>query len=217
MASVSLPNGSQLHVEASRGSALPVTVATNASPCVMTSTAHGLSNGDIVLVSNSWSRTKNRIYRVAGVTANTFELEGSDTTDTDVYAAGSGVGNVYEIQSWTEVAQWLNPQTQGGEQQFATYQFVPDQDESRIPTNRSAAGLNLELGDDPTDAGQVLLNTADEDREPRAIRLSNVNGSKTYYYAYITIGQTPTMDVNNIQRVPVTFSYLNPKPTRYST
>jgi hypothetical protein len=215
--SFSLPNGSLVHIESGRGSALPVTVATNAAPCVMTSTAHGLNNGDIVIVSSGWGRISNRVYRVANKTTDTIELEGSDTTDTDIFSAGSGLGNLYKVTGWTELQQVLNPQSQGGEQQFGTVQFLADRDETRFPTNRSAAGLNMEIADDPTSAGQVLANVADEDGQPRAVRLSNINGSKTFYYGYITIGQTPTMDSNNVQRVPVTVSYLNPKPTRYAS
>ena len=78
-----LPNGSTVHIGSAVGSALTVTAATNANPCVMTSTAHGLSNGDYVIIYTSgWSRTTERVFRVANITANTFELEGHDTSST---------------------------------------------------------------------------------------------------------------------------------------
>jgi hypothetical protein len=214
---VSLPNGSTFHISSGTGSALPVTVATNAAPCVMTSTAHGLANGDVVIVVSGWGRITNRVWRVANITANTFELEGSDTSDTDAYPAGSGIGTATEVTGWTQLQQVTDPQSQGGEQNFTTFQFVEDLDETRIPTNRSAAGLNLSVGDDPTLAGHILATQADEDRVPRAVRISAVNGAKTYYYSWITIGKTPTMNVNQIMTVPVTLSFLNPSPVRYAS
>ena len=84
----SLPNGSTIHIGSAVGSALTVTLATNANPCVMTSTAHGLSNGDYIIVTSGWARTTDRVFRVANITANTFELEGHDTSSTSVFAAG---------------------------------------------------------------------------------------------------------------------------------
>ena len=60
----SLPNGSTIHIGSTVGSALTVSAATNANPCVMTSTAHGLSSGDYVIVSSGWARTTDRVFRV---------------------------------------------------------------------------------------------------------------------------------------------------------
>src|SRR4249919_4185505 len=120
--SYSLPNGSTVHIGSAVGSALTVTVATNANPCVMTSTAHGLSNGDYVIVTSGWSRTTDKVFRVANITTNTFELEGHDTTSTTVYAAGSGTGSVKKVTTWTQITQVLGVTSQGGEQQCATYQ-----------------------------------------------------------------------------------------------
>lgn len=65
-----------------------LTNATAAAPCVITSTAHGLSNGNMVgiggIVGTVGTNTNNgvngKLWQVANVTADTFELEGSDTS-----------------------------------------------------------------------------------------------------------------------------------------
>lgn len=211
-----LPNGSTIHIGALSGSALPVTVATNANPCVMTSTTHGLANGDYVMVQSGWSRLTDRVFRVANVTADTFELEGTNTSDTDIYPVGSGVGSVEKVASWTQLTQVLGVTSQGGEQQYATYQPLEGDREVRIPTIKSGGGLDIEVGDDPTLAGFVAAQAANDDRVARPVRITNANGSKSLFYSYVSADKVPQMNVNQVQTSRVSLSHLN-EAVRYSS
>jgi|SRR5215207_10180979 len=57
-----------------------ITGATNATPIVITSTSHGLSDGDLVAITSVGGNTNaNGVFRVAGSTANTFQLTDPDT------------------------------------------------------------------------------------------------------------------------------------------
>lgn len=211
-----LPNGSTVHIGSAYGSDLTVTAATNANPCVMTSTAHGLANGDYVVVTSGWTRTTDRVFRVANVAANTFELEGHDTSDTNVYAAGSGIGSVKEVTTWTQLSQVLNITSQGGEQQYATYQPLEGDREVRIPTIKSGGGLDMEVGDDPTLAGFVAAMAANDDREARAVRITAANSSKSLFYSYIAADKVPQMNVNQVMTARISLSHLG-EATRYSS
>jgi hypothetical protein len=52
--------------------------ATNATPIVITSTAHGFSNGDLVAITGVGGNTAaNGNFAISSVAANTFELDGS--------------------------------------------------------------------------------------------------------------------------------------------
>lgn len=212
----SLPNGSTLFIGSAYGSALTVTTLTNANPGVATSTAHGLSNGDYVVVTSGWSRLNNRLVRVAGVTTNTFELEGINTTDTDIYPSGSGIGSVREVTTFTQITQVLQPTSQGGEQQFLAYQFLEDDAQTEIPTTKTAGGFNFSVADDPTLAGYIAMAAANDDREARALRVNLANGSKLCYYAYLTLNETPSLTVNELMACQATARFLN-KPTRYTS
>lgn len=213
----SLPNGSTIHIGSAVGSALTVTTATNANPCVMTSTAHGLSNGDYVIVfSSGWARTLERVFRVANITANTFELEGHNTTDTAVYAAGSGIGSVKKVTTWTQITQVLNVTSQGGEQEFAEYQPLEGDRKVRIPTIKSGGGLDIEVGDDPTLSGFIAAAAANDDRVARALRITNANSSKSLFYSYVSADKVPQMNVNQVQTARISLSHLN-EATRYSS
>lgn len=67
--------------------------ATNASPIVVTVTAHGYSNGNTVYISGVGGNTAaNEQWVIANVTANTFELSGS--TGNGAYTSGGVVGKV---------------------------------------------------------------------------------------------------------------------------
>lgn len=211
-----LPNGSTVHIGSAYGSDLTVSAATNANPCVMTSTAHGLSNGDYVVATSGWTRTTDRVFRVANVTANTFELEGHDTSDTDVYTAGSGTGSVKKVTTWTQISQVLNITSQGGEQQYATYQPLEGDREVRIPTIKSGGGLDMEVGDDPTLAGFVAAMAANDDRVARAVRITAANSSKSLFYSYVSADKVPQMNVNQVMTARVSLSHLN-EATRYTS
>lgn len=67
-----------------------ITAATNANPCVITSAAHGLASNDVVLIKSVGGMTElngNR-YVVTSVTANTFALQGINSTAYGVYTSG---------------------------------------------------------------------------------------------------------------------------------
>lgn len=87
--------------------AVNITNATQASPVVITSNAHGFSNGDRVVITgvSGMVELNNREFVVAGVTANTFNLTltGSlanvDGTGYTAYTSGGTAAEVYEISS----------------------------------------------------------------------------------------------------------------------
>lgn len=212
---VSLPNGSLVAIGSAVGSAITTTALANANPCVVTATAHGLTAGDIVIVTSGWSRINGKVFRVANPAANTFELEGLSTLDTSIYPAGSGTGTVKEVTTFTQISQILSSSSTGGEQRFLTYQFLESDNEVEIPTVKSGGGVNFEVGDDPTLPGYAAIEAANDDRAPRAIRVSLANGSKLYYYGYISINKTPSLSVNELMRVQVTVRFIN-EPVRYS-
>lgn len=214
MGTVSLPNGAIVAIASGYGSALATTIVTNANPGVATSTAHGLTNGDFVEVTSGWGRLDQKVVRVSGVTANTFNLEGIDTTLTSIYPAGSGIGSVRKVTGYTQLAQILSSNSSGGEQQFTTYQFLEGDSQKQIPTTKNAAGLTFSVADDPAQAGFILASAANDDRLKRAVKISLPGGSILSYNAYVSINKTPSLSVNEIMAVQATLSLLA-EPTRY--
>lgn len=211
---VSLPNGVTLALATTYGSALTVSSATNANPAVLTSTAHGLANGDFVEVTSGWSRANSRIFRVASVAANTFALEGFDTTSTTLFPTGSGVGSVRKITAFTQISQVLETTSSGGEAQFATYSFLEDDYDRQLPTTTSAQSLSLSIADDQTLAGFVALRNASNSRTATGLRASLPNGSIILYNGIVSMDETPSFTKNQVMAVKASFS-LQGKPVRY--
>ena len=205
---VSLPNGALVAIASGYGTAQTVSAISNANPGVATAAGHTLANGDFIEVTSGWSRLTNKIVRVSGVAAGVFSLEGIDTTLTSIYPAGSGAGSVRKISGWTQLSQILSSSSSGGEQQFTTYQFLESDGEKRIPTTKSAAGLTFTIADDPTLAGYILASTANDDRLPRAVRVTLPNGSVILYNAYVSLNKTPGLTVNEVMACEVTLSLL---------
>lgn len=213
---VQLPNGSLVAIASGYGSPITATGISNGDPGVVTAAAHGLSDGDIIEVTSGWSRLTDKIVRVDNSATGTFELEGINTTSTSVYASGGGAGTVREITGWTQLAQILTSASQGGEQQFLTYQFLEADAEKRIPTFKNAAGITFSIAYDPDLSGYQLVQTANDDRQQRAVRITLADGSLLYYNAYISLGTIPSLDVNQLMAVEVTLSLLN-EPVRYAS
>lgn len=213
---VSLPNGSLVALASGYDAAITTTAVSNANPAVATVASHTLVTGDFIEVTSGWSRLDMKIVRVAATTATTVTLEGINTTSTTIYPAGSGTGSIRKITGWTQLSQITGSTSEGGEQQFATYQFLESDAERRIPTNKSAAGITFTVADDPTLAGHQLALTANDDRVPRAVRVILANNARLLYNAHISMSTIPSLTVNELMSVEVTLSLLA-EPVRYAT
>jgi hypothetical protein len=209
-----LPNGAIMEIAAAFSTAILATAISNANPAVVSAAAHGLDDGDIIVVNSGWTRLNGKVARVADSETGTFALEGIDTTKTTVYTEGSGAGSVRSVSSWAQIAQITEVATSGGDQQFATFGFLEDDDDRQLPTTKSPISMTITVADDPLLAYVPVCETADEDKEARVVRLTLPNGSVIYYNAYVSITSTPTLSRNNIMTRVITLS-LASRPTRY--
>lgn len=210
-----LPNGSILEIAATFSALKPVTAITNANPAVATSAAHGLADGDVVVVNSGWTRLNDKVARVAESDVGTFELEGINTTNTVVYTAGAGAGSVRAASGWAQISQITGSTSAGGEQQFTTFGFLEESDDRQLPTTKSPMSMSITVADDPSLPYVAAVEAAEDDRAPRVLRLTLPNGSVIYYNAYVSITATPTLDRNNIMTRTITLS-LASRPTRYA-
>jgi hypothetical protein len=84
-----------------------ITAITKANPAVVTANSHGLSNGDRVFIASVSGMTEvnNREFTVAGVTTNTFQLSGIDSSAFTTYTSGGTVGEIVEVTTTYTTAQ----------------------------------------------------------------------------------------------------------------
>lgn len=215
--SVSLPNGSIVAIASGYGASKSMTAISNATEAVATlESSHGVVENDYLEVTSGWSRLNSRIVRADSVSTNDVTFEDINTSSTSRYPAGSGTGSIREISGWTQIPQIIGSTSEGGEQQFTTYQLLEADSEVRIPTTKSPAGITFTVADDPTLPGFVLIQAANDDRLPRAIRVTLSNGAILLYNAYVSLSPIPTLTVNEVMSVQVTLSLLA-EPVRYAS
>lgn len=76
-----------------------ITGVTQANPAVVTSASHGYSNGDSVWIDNivGMEEVNRQEFTVAGVTTNTFQLSGVDSTGYTAYASGGTAEKIVQV------------------------------------------------------------------------------------------------------------------------
>ncbi|MEE4675365.1 phage tail protein [Pseudomonas alliivorans] len=210
-----LPNGATLQIASAYGAAIPVTALSNANPAVATAAAHGLADGDIISVTSGWTRLNDRAARVDNSLSGSFELEKINTLNVQPYPAGSGAGSVREVTAFVEISQITDVGTSGGDQQFTTFGFLADDDDRQLPTSKNPISMSFTVADDPDLPYVAVVEEADEDKQPRVLRLNLPGGSVILYTAYVSITATPTLSRNNVMSRTITIS-LAGRSTRYS-
>lgn len=211
-----LPDGAIVSLATTMGTAKTVSALTNAATGVATSTAHGFTDGDLVIMSSGWSNLDNRIVRVDNSATNVFDIEGVDTSSVTLFPAGSGTGSATEITAFTQITQIMGFATSGGDQQFATYSFLEQNFETQIPTISSAQTITIDIADDPALAGYIALKAASDARATRGLKIAMPDGSFILYYGYVSLNETPSVSKGAVMQVKATFSLLG-RPVRYAS
>lgn len=211
----SIPDGTTIHLGTTFGTPVSITAISNATTAVATAAGHSLSAGDIITVKSGWQRINERVFRVANPLASTFELEGLDTSDTTAFPTGTSAGSATKVLTFTQITQVIGISTSGGDQQYATVSPLEADFEIQIPTMYSAQSLSMEIGDDPSLVGYQALKKAADARAIRPLMMINKNGSKIYYYGYVSLNETPTKNKGQVDTVNSSFSLLS-RPTRYA-
>lgn len=138
-----------------------------------------------------------------------------DTTDVIRYPAGGGIGSAKKVLTWQQIQQVMNPTTSGGEQQFVQYQYLEDDDQRQLPTFRNAQSFSMPIADDPNLPQWAVIEAADQSKALQVIRLTLRNGSEVFYNGYVSVSDTPTLNVNEIMTRTLTIA-LDGRPVRYN-
>jgi len=201
------PNGTIFSLATAYEAPLTLSAISNADPGVATSAAHGLSDGDIIVVSSGWTGLNDRTIRVADPATGTFSLEGVNTTSTSRFPAGAGEGTAKKVQTWVSLSQVTDSASSGGEQQFAQWVYLDDGRQRQRPTFKNAKSLQLTLDYDPALAWYDALINADLDGDPVAVRAALPNGAYLYYNMYVGFDGEPSMTINQNMSVVASFSH----------
>ena len=212
----SVPTGTTFFVASTFGSSKNTTIVTNAAEAVVTSTAHGYSNGDQIEVTSGWGRINRRVFRIKSVTTDTFVLESQDTTNTTFFPAGAGIGSVRKITAWQQLVSIIGVTTSGGDPRQVEYTFLDNDVSYSVNDGFSATSITLELDADTiATPGYALLRTFTEVQTDTCLRINKRNGGVTYQPSTCALNEVEQMQGGQINRVRCAFNGNN-RATRYA-
>lgn len=198
MASIPLPNGAKLAIATTLGTAKVVTAVTNANPAVASSTAHGLTDGAILLASApGWLLLDNSVRRVDDSDTGTFEYEGLNSTSTTRFPAGGGVGSVRAITAWTQIPKVPTFETTGGDPKSGTTSYIDSEQDFEYFTGTNPTRLNFTVSYAPDSAHHAALQAASDSGEIQAVRLVLKDGKTLYYPGTLFFNPKPTVTKDN--------------------
>ena len=178
-------------VQTALAAAVTITAISKAATGVATySGADTINTGDyIVMTAAGMTQVNDRVFRVANVntTANTFELEGEDTTAYDTFT--SGTCQVITFGASFNIMQTIN--VSGGDPEFADTTTIHDAVRKRAPTVVSPMSLSSDAIFDPADPGYIEATQAYKAKTKRAVKLRFGTGSKMALTGYFSAAGIP--------------------------
>lgn len=212
-----VPTGSTFFVASAIAAVKTVSAVTNAAEAVVTSTAHGYSNGDTVIMFSGWGRLQKRAFRIKTVTANDFVLEGADTTNTTFYPPGTGIGTVQKVTTFTQITTVMNPSSNGGEPKNVTYKFIESDVEYSINDGFTATSYTLELDADSIGSGgYTALKNLTEVQTDTVLKIVTRSGSINLVPCTVALNEVVRFTDGQINRVNASFNGNN-RAVRYAS
>ncbi len=210
------PSGTISSVATAFGAPVTVSTVTNATEAVVTATAHGFANGDIVEMTSGWARLQKRAFRIKAVSSNNFTLEQADTTNASLFPPGSGAGSVRKVNTWVQLANTINPSSSGGEAKKVTYKFIESDIEYSINDGFSAVDRTFDMDADAiTTPGYQALRTLTDVQTDTIMRKVAKSGAVSLLPCTINLNEEEIEQDGQIVTVRVSVSG-NARSTRYA-
>jgi len=201
-------------MQSALAAAKTISAITKASPGVATSTAHGYSNGDIVFLTISGMYQLNdKPVRVANVTANTFELEGIDTTLFDTFSSGTAE----KVTLGTSITTATTVSSSGGNFDFIDSTTIHANSKSQLPGLPEATTFTMDHIWDVTDTGLLALKSASDNQAKRVFQFTfGTGGKKMLFAGYVGCSLLPGGAAQQLVTTPSVIT-MNGTPTYYAS
>ena len=213
MASALIWKNVGVSMQSAIAAAKTITGITKANPGVVTSTAHGLLDGDIVYIEcQGMTQLNERVARVANKTTDTFQLEGIDTTLFDTFVSGS----CYKITLGTTISTARSVTSSGGDFTMIDKTTIHENARSEMPGLPNAISFQMEHIWDSTDAGLAAMKAASDVQGKRVFKFQFGTGGKIMLFSgYVGCTLLPGGSAQDLVTTQSVFT-LNGTPTYYS-
>lgn len=196
-------SGVTIAVQSALAAAKTITAITQANPGVISSTSHGVANGEYyVLDVLGMNQVNKRVFRGASVTADTLQIEDENTTSYNAFSSGS----LQEITFGVTVSTITGLTASGGDFDFIDKTTIHETQRSQIPGPSSPLTFSMESIWDPADSGLQALKAAADVQGLRAVHLSWPNGYRFLFNAYVGFTGVPTGSAQDKVVTPLVFT-----------
>lgn len=202
------PEGSSQQFANTFAAAKTITALTNANPAVATSTAHGYATNDEILLTSGWEDATQTVYKVTTIDANSFSIQGLDTSNTSFYPSGTGAGTAQKISGWTAIPQVLSISASGGDARFTDVSPLSKRNSIKIPTGFNATSVTLSLAHDAANANYITMLGISRNLSTVAIKQVISGGSVTYGFGYMSVSEMPKLNNNQVNSVDCAITIL---------
>lgn len=211
------PNGTVHSVATALAAAKTITGISNAAEAVVSSTAHGYSNGDIVIIYSGWGRLNYRAFRVKSVTTDSFVLEGANTSNTDLFTIGAGGGSAKKVTTWVDLDRTTNHSSSGGDAKTVNVKFLESDVEIVLNDGFNAVQRTFDMDADMigTPAYTALKTLSDTDADT-VVRRRAKSGAFSLIPAKVSFNEEETLSDGQAVMVKGTFNAQNIS-TRYAS
>lgn len=210
------PSGTIISVATVFAASKTVSAITNAAEATLTVTAHGYSVGDILQVFSGWGRLDRAAIRVKSTpTADTFVAEKINTTNTEFYPAGSGIGTVRKVTTFQQINKVLNPTNSGGEAKTITVKFLESDVETVLNDGFTAITESFDI--DADEFGSTAYNALlalHEVQSDTIVKKTLKSGTSLYTPGRIALNENVKFNDGSILTNAVSISG-NGRLTRY--
>lgn len=204
----------QIAMQSALAAAITLTAITKASTGVVSSVAHGLSNGDLLYLEVQGMRQVNdRVVRVANKTNDAFELEGIDTTAFDTFSSGTA----QKITFGTTISTATSISSSGGSFDFIDTTTIHDNSRTQMPGLPAASTFTFDNIWDVSDAGLLAMKTASDAQAKRAFKFTfGAGGQVMLFVGYVGANLLPGGQAQGLVTTPTTIT-MNGTPSYYAS
>jgi tail tube protein len=191
-------NGAKYAIATLLAAPSTITNITNAAP-PLAMAAVPPAAGAIVVLSSGWGELDESPVKVGVVVPTTsFQLLGYDAADTTRFPAGEGLGSYVLASNFINLPKIHDVQKSGGEQNYATRQYVSDPSGKQVqaPTFKSARNRTYMLDYQPDKPHFDALIELDRSQEITVLRETLRNGDVIYYAGRCSFDADPTTALN---------------------
>uniref|UniRef100_UPI00334230AD phage tail tube protein n=1 Tax=Castellaniella defragrans TaxID=75697 RepID=UPI00334230AD len=208
------PDGSVIGFSTVLSAPIAFSAITNATIPEITHTG-AIVEGDILAFQSGWPSLNNRVAVAGATSTGETEILGIDTTDTELFPAGRGVGSVLIASDFVDFSQQGELTSSGGEPQTYTGKWLEDPlgQEFQVPIGQTARSYALPLDYDKDLPWFAAAKAVTRKRKPVVIRIVLPGGDTIYEYGYLHFNPGLNMQSGNPIKNAVNFYLLGTEGT----